>query len=116
MSNIDKKSISVYLTSHAKRRISERFGEENHGTIERVLRRAVANGLITADGNGGYLVEHGCLIIAGKQENGGFIVNTVFNLSDGISGGLKEQMRTVKPTPWRECEVEMPEDRGSDHD
>lgn len=105
MSSTSEKSISVNLTEHAERRISERFGTEDIEEIEGVLRQTVTNGLITEDGDGGYLIEHGCLVVAVKRVDGNFNVDTVYNLAEGISEGLKRKLDVTSPTPWDEGDI-----------
>lgn len=92
---------AVFLAEHAKERISEHFRVKDIEQIRDVLTRAIENGLLFRNGDDS-LIEHGCLLIAGK------IIETVYDLSRGISRGLKERTRNARPTPWEDCEVKMP--------
>jgi hypothetical protein len=97
-----KKEIMLVLTSHAVRRISERFGVQDSSQVTRILHQAMKSGLVSADGNNA-LVEYGCLLIVGELYDSTFVARTVLNLSRGISEGLKERLNSQRPSPWSDC-------------
>jgi len=108
MSDNLKREIRLVLTSHAVRKISERFGVQDSAQVTRILHQAMKNGLVSVDGNSA-LVEYGCLLIVGELYDSTFVARTVLNLSQGISGGLKERLNSQKPSPWSDCLILLQE-------
>jgi len=91
--------IKLVLTSCTASKISERFWVQDPAQVTRVLQQAMKNGLVSVN-DGRAFVEHGCILIVGKLHDSVFVVETVLNLSQGISERLKEQLIPQRPSPW----------------
>lgn len=112
----NESGLKVFMSKHALDRIASRFDVDDPKQVVKVLERAATEGFVAGDGVELFL-EYGCLLVVGTFDgDGAFRAEMVYNLANGISEKLKEQMWNNRPTPWESSEIVLPRENRGDAD